>query len=138
MATMRGITYIKQSQRSLAGLGPRIAHEKREQTGETWVERERKKPDLIEPSGRAFPSHGRGRRFNPCSAHHAKYLFIVKEFALVSLSQINAPMFPPKKPRPLSWSAVRPDRGNGAIRLCAEAEKSENAPARFGNTQATG
>lgn len=21
--------------------------------------------------GRAFPSHGRGRRFDPCSAHHA-------------------------------------------------------------------
>jgi hypothetical protein len=31
-------------------------------------------PDLIELFGRAFPSHGRGRRFNPYSARQPSLL----------------------------------------------------------------
>ena len=75
-----------------------------------------------ERSGRAFPSHGRGRRFNPCSAHHFKSLFVILNFYSARFAPRSAPMFRPKKslwaPPPLAicWGSSARQRLTDARR----------------------
>jgi hypothetical protein len=64
----------------------------------------------------ATPSHGRGRRFNPCSAHHSKYLFDLQKHCDYEALQIDPA--PPRKSNasPNVSSDTQNDLDNGGCR----------------------
>jgi hypothetical protein len=71
----------------------------------------------------ACPSHGRGRRFNPCSAHHCKCLLSITKFLQRALRPRSAPMFRPKKFTLTATTFLAICRGSSALQGLTDARR---------------